>query len=184
MTDILIPMDDLNKKGLSINEYLILYNLVNNQCISLMFDHTDKQIVRLEMKGYVKVLNQEVCIREKTVKMFGTDKDLFLTWLEIYPVRVKKTRSPGSRALSPKDANTMLGKRLRNKWSLIFKKDIKAQEEAIKVLELQLKDMKKSGDLEFMVEAARWLNEGYHEKYAYLLEESLEENVYENEDYM
>lgn len=67
---------------------------------------------------------------------------------------------------------------------MIFKKDIVAQENAIKVLELQLEDMKKSGDLEFMVEATRWLNEGYHEKYSYLLDDDHSENQYKNEDYL
>ena len=41
----------------------------------------------------------------------------------------------------------------------------------------------KSGELEFMVEATRWLNEGYHEKYSFLLEEDVHE-AYSNEDYM
>ena len=43
---------------------------------------------------------------------------------------------------------------------------------------------KLSGDLEYMVEAARWLNEGYHEKYSYLLDNDTGTNKYENEDYM
>ena len=66
----------------------------------------------------------------------------------------------------------------------IFKKDTGKQRQAIDVLALQVKDMKRSGDLEYMVEAARWLNEGYHEKYSYLLESNTNNNKYENEDYM
>ena len=35
-----------------------------------------------------------------------------------------------------------------------------------------------------MVEATRWLNEGYHEKYSYLIDQDKGDNLYENEDYM
>lgn len=78
----------------------------------------------------------------------------------------------------------MLGKRLKKKWNSIFKKNIEAEEKAIKVLQLQVKQMEKSGDLEYMVEATRWLNEGYHEKYSYLLDQDTGANKYEDEDYL
>ena len=36
-----------------------------------------------------------------------------------------------------------------------------------------------------MVEARRWLNEGYHEKYSFLVDDGIvPENKYSNEDYM
>ncbi|MDG1558987.1 MAG: hypothetical protein P8R03_05665, partial [Candidatus Poseidoniaceae archaeon] len=47
----------------------------------------------------------------------------------------------------------------------------KAQDKAIRVLEAEVAMRIKANDLEYMVEAARWLNGGYHEKYEYLLEE-------------
>tara|TARA_R110000822_G_scaffold227017_1_gene359675 strand:- start:56578 stop:57132 length:555 start_codon:yes stop_codon:yes gene_type:complete len=184
MNDIVIPMDILNKYNLTINEYLILYNLVNGESISLIFDQTVDQLVKLESKGFVKLSEGEIFLREKVNKIFSVTQDLFLAWLDIYPVKVKKTSSFGSRALSPSGADTIMGKRLRNKWNQMFKKDIKAQETALRVLELHLKELDKSGDLEYMVEAHRWLNEGYHEKYAYLLDEGHSDVRYENEDYM
>lgn len=184
MDDIVIPMEILQKYDLTVNEYLILYNIVNKYAINHIFENTAKQLVKLEGKGFIKLSPEKIFLREKTEKIFTVNTDLFVQWLDTYPVRVKKTRSQGSRAISPKDPDTMLGKALRKKWDRIFKKNIEKQELAIRVLELQLKDMEKSGDLEFMVEASRWLNEGYHEKYSYLLEESLPENQYENEDYL
>jgi hypothetical protein len=184
MNDIVIPMDILNKYNLTINEYLILYNLVNGESISLIFDQTVDQLVKLESKGFIKLSEGEVFIREKTGKIFSITQDFFLKWLDLYPVKIKKTSSFGTRALSPAGADTIMGKRLRNKWNQVFKKDIKAQETAVKVLELHLKDLKKGGDLEYMVEAHRWLNEGYHEKYSYLLDDGHSDIKYENEDYM
>ena len=185
MDKIVIPMDILKENDLNINEYLILFNLANKYCISNNFDYDMEQLVRLEKKGFIKISPDKIFLREKTENIFSISKDLFLTWLSIYPVKVKKTRSQGSRALSPAGDDTILGRNLRAKWDRIFKKNIEAQENAIKVLELQLKDMKKSGDLEYMVEATRWLNEGYHEKYSYLLDENHPDiQKYENEDYL
>ena len=66
----------------------------------------------------------------------------------------------------------------------MFKKDIRAQEKAIGVLERQISADTKSGDMEYFVEASRWLNEGYHEKYSYLLDENQAARKYDNEYYM
>lgn len=184
MEDIKIPMELLKKHNLTINEYLILYSLANDQILTTLFEFSMKQLVKLETKGFIKITRERIFLREKTQDMFSVNEDLFLIWLNIYPIRVKKTRSFGSRALSPEKADTILGRKLRAKWDLIFRKKIKAQQKAIQVLELQLKDMEKSGDLEYMVEATRWLNEGYHEKYSYLLDESRSEYNYESEDYI
>ena len=106
-----------------------------------------------------------------------------MKWLKAYPTSVKK-KFGGNRALSPADPDTILGQKLRKKWEQIFKKDVKKQEDAIRVLELEVKDKTKSGDLEYMVEATRWLNEGFHEKYSYLLDQDRGDNMYANEDYM
>jgi hypothetical protein len=184
MNDIKLPMTLLNDVGLTINEYLILYNLANNHCISEEFSYTLDQLVALEQKGFIKLTSEGVFIRDKAEVLFSVKRDLFEEWLLAYPTNVKK-KFGGSRALSPSKVDTMLGKRLRKKWSSIFKKNIEAEEKAIKVLQLQVKQMEQSGDLEYMVEAARWLNEGYHEKYEYLLDEQAARGSrYEDEDYL
>jgi hypothetical protein len=125
-----------------------------------------------------------VFIRDKAEVFFSIKKDKFDEWLQIYPTTVKK-RFGGSRALSPADSNTILGRKLKIKWNKIFKKNTEAEEKAIKVLQLQIKQMEKSGDLQFMVEATRWLNEGYHQKYEYLIDEEYTKGSrYESEDYL
>jgi len=183
MDNITIPIDNVIKNGLSINEYLVLYDIANGNIISGLLDNGSTTLVGLETKGFIKLADNQVFLRDKASVFFVIDDNLFIKWLETYPTTVKR-RHGGKRALSPASADTILGKSLEKKWKRIFKKDIEAQEKAIKVLALQVKDMNKSGDLEFMVEASRWLNEGYHEKYSYLVDEGHSPNKYENEDYM
>lgn len=183
MDNITIPVDDVVKNGLSINEYLLLYSISNGHSISELLDISLESLSSLEKKGFVKLADNKIFLRDKAKIFFNKDEDLFLVWLSIYPNKVTK-RSGGKRALSPSSADTILGKRLKSKWREVLRNNVGKQEIAIKVLELQVKDMTKSGDLEYMVEAHRWLNEGYHEKYSYLLDEEKPHNNYSNEDYL
>lgn len=183
MDNIILPIDDIVKNNVSINEYLILYNIANGFVISGLLDTSLEILVRLERKGFIKITPDGLHLREAASVFFVVNDDLFSAWLKAYPTKVTK-RYGGNRALSPASKDTILGKKLEKKWKMIFKKDIKAQEKAIRVLELEVKDKTRSGDLEYMVEAARWLNEGYHEKYSYLLDNDNGNNKYENEDYL
>ena len=183
MDDITIPVDKVVKHGLNITEYLLLYNIATGFTISKLLTNSMKPLISLEEKGFIKMSDGNTYLRSKANVFFSVDEDLFTEWLNTYPTMVMR-RHGGRRALSPVGASTILGKKLRAKWDRIFKKDAGKQRQAIRVLELQVKDTKRSGDLEYMVEAARWLNEGYHEKYSYLLDNDTGNNQYENEDYM
>tara|TARA_R110002074_G_scaffold119628_3_gene252888 strand:+ start:3340 stop:3891 length:552 start_codon:yes stop_codon:yes gene_type:complete len=183
MDNVVLPIDDIVKNGLSINEYLILYSIANNNALSGIIDSDVIALVSLEKKGFIKISNDQLFLRDKASVFFAEANDLFVQWLEAYPVMVKK-KFGGKRALSPANPDTILGKKLSKKWKSVFKKDTEAQKQAIRVLELEVIEKTKSGDLEYMVEAARWLNEGYHEKYSYLLDNDTGTNKYENEDYM
>jgi hypothetical protein len=183
MDNITLPIGDIVKNKISINEYLLLYNIANGFVITGILDTSLESLTTLESKGFIKVSKDGLFLREKASIFFVLDDDLFIKWLRTYPTSVRKKHG-GQRALSPAAADTMLGKKLRKKWELIFRNNAQKQEVAIRVLELEVKDKTKSGDLEYMVEATRWLNEGYHEKYSYLLDSDTGENKYENEDYM
>lgn len=183
MDNIILPIDKIVENGLSVNEYLMLYNISNANSIEGIIDVSLGQLIGLENKGFIKISDGMVYLRNKASIFFALNDDLFIKWLKTYPTMVKKKHG-GNRALSPASHETILAKKLRKKWDFIFKKDILKQETAIRVLELEVKDKTKSGDLEYMVEAARWLNEGYHEKYSYLLDSDIGENKYENEDYL
>lgn len=184
MEDIMIPLEKVVNSGLTINEYLVLYNVATNDSISAYLKDIPMTLCSLESKGFLKLIGGSVHMRERASEFFTIEMDLFDLWVETYPTQVK-TKYGRRRALSPKDGSSILGKRLKKKWNQIFKKNTEAQKQAIKVLELQICDMQKSGELEYMVEATRWLNEGYHEKYSYLLDNENEiDNIYGSEDYM
>ena len=184
MDQLTIPLNIIKEEKMSINEYLVLYDIVHGYPIGDLLDNPLPVLASLESKGFIKIANNEVFIRSRGSEMFNEDEDYFSIWLNNYPTMVKK-KYGGKRALSPSNPNTILGKALRKKWNSIFKKDIKAQEKAILVLQQEVKDKRKSGNLEFMVEARRWLNEGYHEKYSFLVDDGIvPDNEYTNEDYM
>lgn len=181
--DITLPVEKIRVLGLTINEYLILYDLANDNEITNILKFTLLDLAKLESKGFIRITREGIVMRSKANRLFanGTE-DLFVEWLAAYPVKVKKSGG-GSRALSPSSENTMLGKALRKKWDTLFRKDTNAMLKAIKVLKLEVKMHEKAGDLEFMVEATRWLNQGYFEKYEYLIDEIGEEKERINEDF-
>lgn len=186
LSDITIPIELLTELGITINEYLILYSLA---CTSLKenFEYTMKQLVALEQKGYIKIMSDGICIRHKLNKLFPSgedpeDIDLFEQWIDHYPTKVTK-KTGGTRALSPATTDTILGKKLRKKWNSLFKKDIVLQQKVVDVLEAEVNDKKRSGDLEYMVNAERWLNGGFWELNEHLLENKIEDK-YNDEDYI
>lgn len=184
MTNIKIDFELLKKFNINVNEYLILYDIANEFSISGVFNYCVSELIILEKKGLIKLTEEGIYLRGKSIEIFSSKEDYFEEWIKAYPTMVKKNAG-GNRALSPSSSETILGQRLRKKWDLVFKKDIEKQIFAIKVLKAEVEDKKKSGDLEYMVEAARWLNEGFHEKFAHLVEESSEiKNNYSSEDWL
>lgn len=185
METIKVPLDLLKKNGLTINEYILLYDIINQYQYSDLIDNAISTLFSLQKKGFIKLQGtKDIILRSKAVELFELNEDYFEKWLKTYPTMVKK-RYGGKRALSPAKSDTILGKALRVKWKNLFKKDIESQKKAIEVLEAQIRDATRSGDLEYMVEARRWLNEGYHEKYSFLIEENNNDDIsYESEDYM
>jgi len=182
MVDIQLPMELLKKLNMTINEYLVLHNIVNKGILEQYIRTNIDDLVGLESKGYIKLTSEGLFLRGKAEDLFSVNDDFFAEWLELYPVSVKK-KNGGTRALSPDGPDTILGKKLREKWDKTFKHDVSQEKRAIEVLKSRLKDMRQSGDLEWMEMASTWLNQGLHEKYSYLLDSNKDES-YMNEDYL
>ncbi len=123
MDNITIPVDDIVKNGLSINEYLLLYNISNGYAISGLLDPSLVSLSLLEKKGFIKLSDNQVFLRDKAKVFFNKDEDLFLVWLKTYPTKVVK-KSGGKRALSPSSPDTILGKRLKKKWREVLKNNV------------------------------------------------------------
>ena len=171
MDKITIDLNILKENDLNIDEYLTLYSLAFPDVIAETFSPKDESRISLEKKGFIKITLNGIILRESTRILFNIGKkDYFLEWLNKYPIRARTSRG-GTRVLSPKSDETIEGKKLRKKWESMFKGDPYEEMKAIAVLEAEVAMRIKSNDLEFMVEAPRWLNGGYHEKMEYLLEE-------------
>ncbi len=184
MTNITIDFEVLKKFDLNINEYLVLYDIVNEYSISSMLNYGHKDLIELERKAFIKITEDGIHLRAKSEKIFSNKEDYFAEWLKVYPTTVKK-KFGGTRTLSPSSLDSILANKLRKKWDQIFKKNINNQLLAIKVLKAEVADKTKSGDLEYMVEATRWLNEGFHEKMEHLLDKMTEASKdYNSEDWL
>jgi len=171
MDSITIDFSLLKKNKLNLSEYLTLYDMVCPDCISKIYINRIEDVDSLQRKGFIKITQNGNILRAKAKSMFRITEDHFLVWLNKYPIRVKKSHG-GSRHLSPASDETVEGKKLRKKWKQTFVGNPEGELKAIKVLELEVAMRIKSNDLEFMVEASRWLNGGYYEKYEYLIEET------------
>ena len=55
MDDIKIPVDDVVKNKISINEYLILYNIANGFVITGILETSLQALAGLENKGFIRV---------------------------------------------------------------------------------------------------------------------------------
>ena len=175
MDKITVDLELLKKNKLSVTQYFVLYNLVYPGVLTGIFSYSRNDLISLQTKGFIKITEEAVVLRELTKDIFQVKDDFFLKWLLAYPIRVKKSTG-GSRVLSPRSDDTIEGRKLRMKWDKMFKGDLYAQKRALQVLELEVAMRIKANDLEFMVEAPRWLNGGFHEKYDYLIDEKTDVN--------
>lgn len=171
ISELVIPIEKIVKLGLTINEYVVLYDVSTGYQISGLIDGAIPTLIKLEEKGFVRFQGSTVHLRGHSSELFTLQEEgLFEQWLSAYPTSVK-TKNGGSRALSFDDPKGKGASQLRSKWNTIFKKNREKQEKAIKVTKLYIANLKKSGDLGFAVQAMRFLNGAYYEQYEYLLED-------------
>ncbi len=189
--ELVLPIDKIVKLGLTINEYVVLYDVSTGYQLSGLIDNATSTLINLEEKGFIRFKDSKIFLRGNSSELFTLDeKGLFEQWLEAYPTSVK-TKNGGSRALSFSDPNGKGAKQLRSKWNTIFKNNREKQEKALAVTKLYIANLKKSGDLGYAVQAMRFLNGAYYEQYEYLLKEQNElDNIggvnydYSSEDFI
>lgn len=169
--EIHITTDFLKKNNLTISEYLHL---------KVLFEHNSFQSLTgivepidfsdLQQRGFIKILNNEIVLRQKGVELFDIKDDLFLSFLNRFPIK-----TPSGRYLSPLGSYTIKSKNVEKKWNKLFGKNKFKQQRAIDVLEAELEWRKQTNQLEYMQNIETWLNQGNYENYAYLLEEKKED---------
>lgn len=169
MIDIInIDKNELILNELSVGEYLYLSEMNKNGSINLI----DESIIghinyhSLENKGFIKIMENQVVVREKARELFKPNIDNFHRFLNTFPIK-----TPKGRYLSPAGTEGVAVNALKKKWVHLFKENKVKEDHVIKVLEAEIQFRKKNNDLEFMTACEAWLNGAFYEKYEYLLQD-------------
>lgn len=165
--DISINIESVLKYKLTINEYIYLRDLyVDNKDkideLYFLIDNINED--SLQDRGFVKITEDSIILRQKTIEMFEP-LDLFYKFLSTFPIK-----TPSGRYLSPARVDGIAVKKLKKKWESLFKNNNVLEARAIEVLEAELKWRRNSGNLEYINAMEAWLNGGNYEKYEYLLD--------------
>lgn len=165
-------LDELDEKGLTFTEYLILFKLYNYmEYRNISINESVYEL--LSSKGYIKKDNEDVLgwvLTEKGEAFFDGAPELFDEFIELFPTRV--TDNTGVvRVLSPASADTVQGKKLRKKWITITKNNYDKQKHIIDVLRKEVEYRSKTNKLSWMRNAETWLNNGTWEDFEFLLDE-------------
>lgn len=134
---------------------------------------------RLEEKGFLKRLPTGPVLREKARELFVDEKNNFYRFLSTFPIK-----TPKGRYLSPAGTEGVAVTKLKVKWEKIFKGNRSREDKAILVLEAEIANKKKNGDLEYMKACEAWLNDACYEKYEYLLDDKSNEQQSFNHELM
>jgi hypothetical protein len=179
-----IDIDEIAKYKLTIQIYLDLkylyFKKIGGQ--ELFIDNYGRieafKLHRYESLGFIKVIGNDYQLRNPMRDLFEGEKDLFLKWFSIFPLK-----TPSGRYLRPGSDETITGKKLRQKWNKHFKNNTIAAKKAIKVLEAEMSMRRQTGKFEYMHNAETWLNKGDYEIYAELLEKNNNITTKRREDY-
>ena len=163
-------LDELDSKGLTFTEYLILFSIYNSiRYRNIVFN--EKVYDLLIEKDYIKVKDDYYELTNKGFDFFAPKSDLFDKFITTFPTRVVDPLSGAIRILSPATSDTIAGKKLRKKWDSITKGNSSMQEHIINCLLAEIKLRQKANNLQFMRNAETWLNNGTWEDYEFYISE-------------
>lgn len=167
--DITLDIEYIRSKGLYVEEYLFLRNLVLtglDKIIQIEDVIRPINLQRLESLRFIKLSSDnKILLRQSTVDMFNVDENLADKFIGLFPIK-----TPNGRALSPLRAGGKKYDDIVKKFNKIFKNKSHA-ERAILVLEAEKAWRIKTDGLEFMHNIETWLNQADYENYEHLLEE-------------
>lgn len=167
-----INTEKLLELDLTLSEYVYLLNIYSGGVESNLYNVIDfVDEIKLQKKGYIKVLKSDFVLRQKALDIFEND-NLFLEFLNKFPIK-----APSGRYLSPLGNSGILVNKIKKKWNTKFKNKPHLKEKAIKVLEAELEWRKRSNNLEYINNIETWLNQDNHEKFEYLLEDKKAKDI-------
>lgn len=184
--EIIIDLAKVKDAGLMVDEYLLLfyaYSKKMRQNLQFVDQYGSKEcrkylIPVLEKKGYVKVVESVVHLREKTIQLFEDTEDLFTEFFGKFPLK-----TPSNRYLRGGDIESIKGKNARKKWNKHFRNRPNAARKAIQALEAELAMRRRNNSLNFMHNMETWLNQGDYETYYSLVSEQKQLDQRTKEDF-
>jgi len=163
-------LDELDAKGLTFTEYLILFSIYNSVRYKNVIINEKVYDLLIE-KDYIKAKDDYYELTDKGFDFFVPKLDLFDKFIDTFPTRVVDPVSGAIRILSPAKANTISGSKIRKKWNSITKGDGEKQQLIIDCLTAEIELRKKANNLQFMRNIETWLNNGTWEDYIFYLSE-------------
>ena len=189
-TKVSIDFSCLQTNNITADLYILLFCRNHSNCIlpPIIKSATlgdDYALEYLESEGFVKVTgDKQFSLRQKAISLFeSTDSNK--EWLEFlgkFPTKVSNGRG-GTRALKVSNPDSKGNVTIKKKYLTLVKSSPNLHSTIIKVLEAEIKMRKNSNDLQYMHNMETWLNQADYDKYAYLLEDTANDD-YINEDYM
>lgn len=174
--EIKINLDELERKGLSLAQYLFMWSLYHDLIVRDRENLSADALADLVSRKLIIRKTGEWWLTESAARLFESSAEMFDEFIEKFPTRA--TFPNGSvRVLSPASANTVAGKKLKKKWCTIVKGNVDFEQKIIKCLEAEVKLRKREGTLHFMKGIEPWLNNGEWESYEYLLSDSKPEGL-------
>lgn len=159
-------------EDLNLTLFFILYCLFHRQQITYLI--TD--IEALQDKGYVKITEQGIEFRTKTLDLFNPQEDIELKrFLEVFNYYPLKTYT--GRRLRPSSWETVEGKKLFEKYKKRVTTDKKHQY-VLGCLLRELEARKKANDIGYMQAMEVWINGEKWDRYAPDSETLKEENKF------
>lgn len=193
---ITIETDVLLKNDLTLDEYFILYCIYNKEYNLLFLVYNCSESVNLlndlfkglELKQFLKntkgIVNQLgdltlVYLKSKGSDLFETEKFSFLTWWNMYPIKVGTGNT--LRVLKSKDPESTQGKNCKIKFDKLIKGSPEVARQMLKGLEVELQVRKRSNSMQFFQLIDTYINQKTWEKYCDLeLEEEKKANYGED----
>lgn len=189
MTSITVPLSCLHNNNITMDMYLLLHwkysqsyelpQMVENVCL----DSGDLSYLEyLESKGFIKVTGSiDFELRQKAIDLFVvSDPDkMWLEFLGTFPIKVP-ARNGGTRPLKVSDPDSRANAKPKAKYLSLIKGNPDTHRKIMSVLNAELEMRKKSNNMQYMNAIDAWLNQANYEKYAYLLEGSMDNSSMED----
>jgi len=188
--EVLVDFVRLEKNKITADMFILMFCKYHPDCflptlIKETFYEDEHSLKYLENEGFIKITGvEEFTLRQKGVELFETSnlEEKWLEFLGTYPLKVSNGKG-GNRVLKTANPDAKINQKVKSKYYSIIKDKPDLHVYIMQLLNVELSERKKSNDLQYMQNIETYINQQSFEKYAYLLDEEVDDN-YKEGDYM